>query len=188
MPSIWVRSTPPVSWCKGVRSSKRGSLSRGFLVTRGGGSGVDGVAQSSYAVGDLLSADTTTTLSKIAAVASGQVLTSAGTGTIAAYSANPTVTTATASRTALGTTSTDGLIAVNTTAATGGATVQISPRTRLRGTAWDTAASQTPRERGRRRHDWVSPPATFTCGAAMFTWTPGSSRRRTHASERMADR
>lgn len=44
---------------------------------------------------------------------------------------------------ALATTSTDGVIIANTTAATGGATVQISPRTRWRGTAWDTAASQT---------------------------------------------
>lgn len=47
------------------------------------------------------------------------------------------------SRTALATTSTDGLTLTNSTAATGGATVQISPRFRLRGNAWDTAASQT---------------------------------------------
>ncbi len=45
--------------------------------------------------------------------------------------------------TALATTSTDGWVLSNTTAATGGATVQISPRLRLRGNAWDTAASQT---------------------------------------------
>lgn len=44
---------------------------------------------------------------------------------------------------ALATTSTDGLFLQNATAATGAATVQISPRFRLRGTAWDTAASQT---------------------------------------------
>lgn len=43
----------------------------------------------------------------------------------------------------LTTTSTDGIVAQNTTAATGGATVQISPRIRMRGTAWDTGASQT---------------------------------------------
>lgn len=47
------------------------------------------------------------------------------------------------SRTALGTISTDGLTLTNSTAATGGATVQISPRFRLRGNAWDTSASQT---------------------------------------------
>lgn len=43
----------------------------------------------------------------------------------------------------LATTSTDGVTISNTTAATGGATVQISPRLRFRGNAWDTAASQT---------------------------------------------
>lgn len=43
----------------------------------------------------------------------------------------------------LGTTSTDILILQNPTAATGGATVQISPRIKWRGNAWDTAASQT---------------------------------------------
>ncbi len=51
--------------------------------------------------------------------------------------------TAKVSQTALGTTSTDGFVAENTTAATGGTTVQISPRFRLRGTAWDTSASET---------------------------------------------
>lgn len=44
---------------------------------------------------------------------------------------------------ALATTSTDGLFIQNATAATGGATVQMSPRFRLRGTAWDTSASKT---------------------------------------------
>lgn len=47
------------------------------------------------------------------------------------------------SRTALATTSADGLTLTNATAATGGATVQMSPRFRLRGNAWDTAASET---------------------------------------------
>lgn len=40
-------------------------------------------------------------------------------------------------------TSTDGLIVTNTTAATGAVTVQMSPRVRFRGNAWDTSASQT---------------------------------------------
>jgi hypothetical protein len=44
---------------------------------------------------------------------------------------------------ALGTTSTDGLVIANETAATSGTTVQISPRIRLAGTAWNTAASKT---------------------------------------------
>lgn len=44
---------------------------------------------------------------------------------------------------AIATTSTDAEVLTNTTAATGGATVQMSPRLRFRGNAWDTAASQT---------------------------------------------
>lgn len=45
--------------------------------------------------------------------------------------------------TGLATTSTTGLSLENLTAATGAATVQMSPRTVWRGNAWDTAASQT---------------------------------------------
>src|SRR4051812_13369395 len=45
--------------------------------------------------------------------------------------------------TALAITSTDGLVLQNSTAATSGATVQMSPRLRWVGNAWDTAASQT---------------------------------------------
>lgn len=52
-------------------------------------------------------------------------------------------TTINAERAALATTSTDGFTAKNLTAATGGVTVQISPRSLWQGTAWDTAASQT---------------------------------------------
>lgn len=44
---------------------------------------------------------------------------------------------------AIATTSTDSLTLSNATAATGGATVQMSPRLKWRGNAWDTAASQT---------------------------------------------
>ena len=43
----------------------------------------------------------------------------------------------------IATTSTDCVVIPNNTAATGGVTVQMSPRLRWRGTAWDTAASQT---------------------------------------------
>ena len=60
----------------------------GTLVAANGGTG-----QSSYTVGDLLYASSTTALSKLAAVASGSVLVSAGTGTAPAYSASPTLTT-----------------------------------------------------------------------------------------------
>jgi len=41
------------------------------------------------------------------------------------------------------TTSTDGLVVQNTTAATSGVPVQMSPRTRWVGNAWDTSASET---------------------------------------------
>ena len=41
------------------------------------------------------------------------------------------------------TVSTDGTIIQNTTPATGGVPVQMSPRLKWRGTAWDTAASET---------------------------------------------
>lgn len=114
------------------------SIITGVLPVVNGGTGF-----ASYAVGDLLYADTTTTLAKRAAVATGQVLASAGTSTAPAYTATPTVTSATASNSALVTASTDGVVLVNTTAATGAVTAQISPRLRWRGTAWDTAASQT---------------------------------------------
>jgi len=63
----------------------------GTLVAANGGTG-----QSSYTVGDILYASTTTALSKLAAVATGSVLVSAGTGTAPAYSASPTVTSLTA--------------------------------------------------------------------------------------------
>lgn len=57
--------------------------------------------------------------------------------------ANAFTATQSITKTSLATTSTDGDILQNTTAATSGVTVQISPRTRWRGTAWDTSASET---------------------------------------------
>lgn len=47
----------------------------------------------SQAIGDILTASSTTAYTRLAAVAVGQVLVSAGTGTAPAYSANPSVTT-----------------------------------------------------------------------------------------------
>lgn len=46
-------------------------------------------------------------------------------------------------RSSLTTTSTDGLVLRNATAATSGVTVQMSPRIKLRGNAWNTSASKT---------------------------------------------
>jgi len=51
-----------------------------------------GTGQSSYAVGDLLYASTTTALSGLADVATGQVLVSRGVGVAPSYSASPTAT------------------------------------------------------------------------------------------------
>jgi hypothetical protein len=64
---------------------------------------------------------------------------SATTGTFS--STISAVTTATLTRTALTTTSTDGVIVQNTTAALVGTQVQMSPRIRLSGTAWNTGTS-----------------------------------------------
>ena len=56
-----------------------------------------GTGQTVYAVGDLLYAATTTTLGKLADVATGQVLVSGGVGVAPAWSASPTVTNLTVS-------------------------------------------------------------------------------------------
>jgi hypothetical protein len=55
------------------------------------GKAVLAVPVATFTVGDLFSPDTTTTLARIAAVASGSVLTSAGTGTLPAWSSAPTI-------------------------------------------------------------------------------------------------
>jgi len=60
----------------------------GTLPAANGGTG-----QSSYTIGDLLYASTTTALSKLADVATGSVLVSGGVGNAPSYSASPTLTT-----------------------------------------------------------------------------------------------
>jgi hypothetical protein len=60
----------------------------GTLPAANGGTG-----QSSYAVGDLLYASSSTALSKLADVATGSVLVSGGVGVAPSYSASPTLTT-----------------------------------------------------------------------------------------------
>ena len=64
----------------------------GTLVASNGGTG-----QSTYTVGDLLYASSTSALSRLADVATGSVLVSGGVGVAPAYSATPTVTSLTAS-------------------------------------------------------------------------------------------
>jgi hypothetical protein len=51
-----------------------------------------GLSIASQAIGDILYASSTTQFARVAAVAAGQVLTSAGTGTVPAYSATPALT------------------------------------------------------------------------------------------------
>ena len=53
-----------------------------------------GLSVTSQAIGDILYASSTTQFARVAAVAAGQVLTSAGTGTVPAYSATPALTSA----------------------------------------------------------------------------------------------
>lgn len=68
-------------------TSTTGSITlAGTLVAANGGTGI-----TSYAVGDLLYASTTTALSKLADVATGSVLVSGGVGVAPAYSTSPTL-------------------------------------------------------------------------------------------------
>lgn len=77
---------------------------------------VGGTGLTSYAVGDLIYASGATTLAKLAAVATGRVLVSAGVTTAPAWSASPTLTTATLTAgTGTGTYQPSGRILVNTT-------------------------------------------------------------------------
>lgn len=77
-----------------------------------------GVLPSVFAVGDLLYADTTSTLARRAAVASGQVLASAGANLPPVYTPNPTVTSLTAT-TVTGTTVTGTAVNATTLTVTG---------------------------------------------------------------------
>ncbi len=99
-----------------------------------GGTGI-----SSYTIGDLLSASASTTLAKIAAVASGSVLASAGIGVVPVWTSTPSFSgSPIVTLDAVGTTPTDGTVLRNTTAATVSVTQQMAPRLRWQGNAWDT--------------------------------------------------
>lgn len=64
-----------------------GASSTGVLAATNGGTGI-----ASYTIGDLLYASGTTTLSKLADVATGSVLISGGVGVAPSWSATPTIT------------------------------------------------------------------------------------------------
>ncbi len=120
------------------------TLTRGSSSSARSSSGGSGPTFNALATGDVAYASATNVVSGLADVAVGQVLVSGGVGVAPAYTASPSITgTYTQTLTALGTTSTDGIIAVNSTAATSGTTIQISPRVRLRGTAWNVFTSKT---------------------------------------------
>ena len=75
-----------------VTNLNASNLASGTAATARGGTGL-----SSYAIGDLLYASGTTTLAKLADVATGQVLVSGGVTTAPAYSASPSLTSLTLS-------------------------------------------------------------------------------------------
>lgn len=87
----------------------------GTLPATNGGTGF-----ASYAVGDLLYADTTTSLAKLADVAVGRVLVSGGVSTAPAYSATPTLGVAGATIGTLGLSgNTSGVVTISPAAAAG---------------------------------------------------------------------
>lgn len=98
-------------------------------------------ALSSLATGLMNVTTTTGVITSITDVAVGQVLCSAGLSTTPVWCSSPQVTALNSSQTALGTTSTDGVILQNTTASTVGTPVQISPRVRICGTAFNSVSA-----------------------------------------------
>lgn len=91
------------------------NLAQSAAVTGTLPAGNGGTGFASFAVGDLLYADTTSTWAKLAAVASGSVLTSAGTNTAPAWSASPTLTTSLTTPKILGGTGTTSVLALQGT-------------------------------------------------------------------------
>lgn len=86
----------------------------GTLVAANGGTG-----QTSYTVGDLLYADTTTTLAKLADVATGSVLISGGVGVAPSYSASPTLTTSLTTPLLIGGTTASSTLTLQSTSGAG---------------------------------------------------------------------
>ena len=78
-----------------------------------------GTDQTSYAVGDLLYANTTTSLAKLADVATGSVLISGGVGVAPSYSASPTLTTSLTTPTVIGGTGVGSSLTLQSTSGVG---------------------------------------------------------------------
>lgn len=86
----------------------------GTLVAANGGTG-----QSSYAVGDLLYASTTTALSRLADVATGSILVSGGVNTAPVWSASPTITTSITTPLVIGGTAASSTLTLESTSGAG---------------------------------------------------------------------
>lgn len=86
----------------------------GTLVAANGGTG-----QSSYAVGDLLYASTTTALSRLADVATGSILVSGGVSTAPVWSASPTITTSITTPLVIGGTAVSSTLTLQSTSGVG---------------------------------------------------------------------
>ena len=86
----------------------------GTLIAANGGTG-----QSTYAVGDLLYASTTTALSRLADVATGSVLVSGGVGVAPAWSVSPTITTSLTTPLVIGGTTASSTLTLESTSGAG---------------------------------------------------------------------
>jgi hypothetical protein len=86
----------------------------GTLVAASGGTG-----QTSYTIGDLLYASSSTALSKLADVATGSVLISGGVGVAPSYSASPTLTTSLTTPLVIGGTTASSTLTLQSTSGAG---------------------------------------------------------------------
>jgi len=122
-----------------------------------------GTGQSVYAVGDLLAANTTTSLSRLPSVASGSLFASAGVGTLPGYTTDPVITgSLTSNRALTGTSVLGGIVVSASTGAALGAQ-QDAPWIRIIGNGWNnTANASHPAEFGFRLRPGQGNPVTAT--------------------------
>jgi hypothetical protein len=97
-----------------IYSTSSSILTAGTLPVAAGGTNL-----TSYTTGDILYASGSTTIAKLAAVATGQVLASAGIGTAPAYTSTPSVTSVTSASLYGGTAAASTLTLQSTTASSG---------------------------------------------------------------------
>jgi len=90
-----VENTALSTWAGTTNVTTLGTIATGTWSGTAIAANKGGTGQTSYTIGDLLYASSSSALSKLAAVAVGQVLVSGGTGTAPAWSATPTLTSIT---------------------------------------------------------------------------------------------